>query len=101
MVQANILVRMEWQAFLKLFVNFKVSQSSNVSVVKLYEYTNNDFRFVSIPFEESNGATEVVKVEVKLAHAADIEAEQCESTLLKKKDFRREQFNVRVFFWVQ
>ena len=35
---------------------------------------NNNFRFVSIPFEESNGATEVVKVEVKLAHAADIEA---------------------------
>ena len=35
---------------------------------------NNNFRFVSIPFEESNGATEVVKVEVKLAQAADIEA---------------------------
>ena len=74
MVQANILVRMEWQAFLKLFVNFKVSQSSNVSVVNCMSIQNNNFRFVSIPFEESNGATEVVKVEVKLAHAADIEA---------------------------
>lgn len=35
---------------------------------------NNNFRFVSIPFEESNGVTDVVKVEVKLAQAADIEA---------------------------
>ena len=57
--------------------SFKVYQSSNIFVeilLNCISIQNSISRFESIPFEESNGATEVVKVEVKLAQAADIEA---------------------------